>query len=208
MHRTLPLGRYILIAAVMLALSPLASAATPPKSAPPVHRGLYFNADFGFGNSRHHFTAANLRSDALNMSLRLGYALNTHLVLSAATSTSVTAENPKLNGYSLYPGQVYNLGSDLFGVDVTWYFGDDLLVGFTAGTGRTTVIFTDNSAYDSHAGSGTQIHIGKEWPVSKWWRLGIVGGVEHVTAGANTDPFEFTSLSVTTYFVGFTGTFN
>ena len=218
MRDTFPIGSTILFAAAALAASPLASAATPSKTTAPVHRGLYINADLGLANSHVDFTGANVRSSALSVNLRVGYVLKSHLIVSADESATVTANDPNSNGYMIFAGHGYYFGSNLLGVGLTRYFGNNLLVGFTGGVGQTTLNF-DNAIINSHIGFGSQVRIGKEWPANHGWRLGIVGGVDHVTAAAATDLTVFDALGgaytarsdqadATTFFVSFTATFN
>lgn len=97
----------------------------------------------------------------MGVDVRVGYVLNSRLIISAGENAMVTANDPNSNGYTPFAGHGYYFGSNLLGVGLTRYLHNNLFVGFTAGVGQTTLTF-DNAVINSHFGFGSQVRIGKE----------------------------------------------
>ena len=192
-------------------------------SGAPVHQGFYFNTDVGLGGSHYNLTGPNdnmdVRGGAANVDTRFGYAVTPHLILSLDLNGTSTGNNPDttLNGSKIYSSTDYSFSSGMFGAGLTWYFDNNLFLGFTVGTGRASFHINNNDV-NSNNGFGTQVRFGKEWWIGDDWGLGVMGGVDYVSADTNTrltviEPSGtytayFNHADATTLFVAFSATFN
>jgi hypothetical protein len=224
MKRIFIVVAWVLAIVAALMLSSQADAGTVAGGKSPVHQGFYFNVGVAPAAGHYHFTGPGANMDvhggAADVDFRFGYAVTRHLILSLDLSGMATVNNPDttLNGYTLRSSSDYHFGSALSGLGLTWYFDNNLFLGLTAGTGQISLHY-NNTDINSNNGFGTQIRFGREWWVGHDWGLGIVGGLDYVTAGTDThivviDPYGnvytayFDHADATTLFVGFTATFN
>ena len=189
-----------------------------------VHRGFYFNTDAGFAYSHYDFTGPADKVEAhgggASVDFRFGYALTPNFVLSLDLTGTATVNKPDttLNGATLRSNTDYHFASASAGAGLTWYFDNDLFLGLTVGSGQATFHY-NNTDINSDNGFAAQARMGKEWWLGDDWGLGVVGGVDYVSAGSNMRLHVIDSsgsvytayldhVDTRTFFVGFTATFN
>lgn len=177
---------------VLVAGLPVSAMAQPSPSADPAptHDGFYFNVTVGPAYSNYEITGSGntLKADggAASLDLRFGGAVTDHLVLSGVLGGSATLLNPDttFNGASVSSSEDYQFGTSMVGVGLTYYFDNNLFLGFDAGVGQVRY---SSSSTDLHSDSGfaAQVRFGKEWWVGDDWALGVVCGYKYLNADAS-----------------------
>lgn len=207
-----------------IGLAPLAARAGVSPAGWHVHEGFYFNTDVGPAYSHYHFTGpadeVKAHGGGADVDFRFGYALTHHLVLSLDLNGTATVNKPDttLNGTTLHFNTDYHFASSSVGAGLTWYFENNLFLGLTVGSGQATFNY-NNTDINSNNGFAAQMRMGKEWWLGDDWGLGVVGGLDYVSASTNMR-LNVASSSSTFYtayldhvdsrtvFIGFTATFN
>lgn len=227
MNIRLPAVAFALAAAATLACAaPARAAAPPPGGVGAEHGGFYFSTDVGPAYGQYRFSgprdSGEASGGAASVDLRFGYALTRQLVLSGDLTGTASVKNPDttLDGRTVYARSDFYFGTSAVGVGLTWYFADNLLVGANLGAGKVILHYNNsNLNIDSNTGFSSQLRFGKEWWVGEHWALGVVGGVEYVSASADSNigwydargtlyTAHIDHVDATTYFVAFSATFN
>lgn len=210
---------------VLLALAvPVTACAGTDSVGWPAHRGFYLNIDAAPASMRVDYSGPrdnmNVSSSGANVDFRFGYSVTPNLVLSLDLNGEATVNKPSatLNGNTLHSGTDYHFASSLVGAGLTWYFDNNLFLAATVGSGQVTFHY-NNTDINSDNGFAAQLRIGKEWWIGRNWGMGVVGGIDYVSASTNTrlsviDPSGaiytayFDHAESRTFFLGFTATFN
>jgi hypothetical protein len=167
--------------------------------------GFFFRGTLGIGggsigNSDSKFAgAAGLSSLAIGGSVAPNFALG-------AESFAVVLSEPKLtaNGteYATKSGTSVNTAG--LGLMGTYYFvPSNVYLSGTLGFARTTVEVPNTLATRTDSGIGGNVKVGKEWPVSQDWTLGVAG---HVIFATVTDADD-KAVSTTAFGVAFSATY-
>lgn len=204
-------------------IAPMSASAGTEPGGWPAHSGFYFNTDVAPAAMHVEYSGPHdnmdVRSGGANVDFRFGYALTRNLVLSLDLNGEATVNKPDttLNGNKLYSSTDYHFASAMVGAGLTWYFDNNLFLGFTVGSGQVTLHY-DNTDFNSDNGFATQLRVGKEWWIGHDWGLGVVGGYDYVSANTDTRVNVFGPSGTYTayfdhadaraFFIGFTATFN
>ena len=167
------------------------------------HFGFYIRPDLGFGYQTSSEAGTNVYGLAASIGIAIGGALSENSILAGHLFGS-SVSNPSVSGPGVSgTARDTSLIMSGIGVQYTQYFmPSNVYLSTTLALTRMRSS-TPSGDFDSDAGIGGRVGVGKEWWVGDHWGLGMVG---HISFSTNKDVGN--TLTTWAFGVAFSATYN